>query len=180
MSAELNPAAPQSPQATDSAELEAYARALGITDEYLDGVTRAVYDGQLQVAQVVGFTPPELDAVYLQGMELVRQQRYGDAGNVFLFLAQLDRKDPRYLRGLALVFHCLHEFGWADTLCDMVLRRAPNDIVAQVLQAEAALYLSGKKAAHRLLTEVVARQAQNNDEQLYLDRAKQILAKLRI
>lgn len=164
----------------ESAELDDYARTLGVTEDYLSSITRAVYDGHLQVAQVVGFTPAEMNAVYLQGMELVRQQRYGDAGNVFLFLAQLDRPEPKYLRGLALVFHCLHEFGWSNVLCDMVLRRAPADIVASVLQAEATLYLEGKRAAHKRLTEVVSRTPQDSDEQLYIDRAKSILAKLRV
>jgi hypothetical protein len=164
-------------QNEDSAE---YARSLGITDAYVDGIARAVADGQLERAQVAGFTAAELDALYWQGMDLVRRRAYGDAGNVFLFLAFMDRTDMRYLRGLALVFHCLHEFGWSNGVCDMALALVPDDRITLVLKAEATLYFEGKRAAHKRLSHVLTLSARDSDEQLYLDRAKQILAKIRL
>ena len=167
----------QLPESPDSVE---YARSLGVTDAYVDSIARAVADGQLERAQAAGFTAAELDALYLQGMDLVRRQSFGDAGNVFLFLAFIDRNDMRYLRGLALVFHCLHEFGWSNVLCDMALELAPDDRVTLVLKGEASLYLEGKRAAHRRLSHAVSLSARDSDEQLYLDRAKQILAKIRL
>jgi len=167
----------ENPQTVDTDE---YARSLGVTDDYVESIGRAVAEGQLEMAQVAGFTAVELNALYLRGMELVRQASYVDAANVFLFLAQLDRNDMRYLRGMALAFHCLHEFGWSNALCDMALARAPDDRITLVLKGEASLYLDGKRAAHERLSHAISLSARDSDEQLYLDRAKQILAKLRI
>lgn len=168
------------PTGDQTSETAAYAASLGVTPAYVQGLSRAWVDGRVEMAQVAGFTAPELDALYLQGMELVRRQSYGDAANVFLLLAQLDRKDIRFLRGLALAFHCLHEFGWSHSICDMALALDRADTITLVLQGEATLYLSGKRAAHDCLTKVLTHAAKNSDEQLYLDRARQILAKLRV
>lgn len=173
--------AASAPPAQDAFDdMAGYAETLGVTPSYVDGISRAWVDGRLEMAQIAGFPPHELDAVYLQAMDLVRRQRYGDAANVFLLLAQIDRKDIRFLRGLALAFHCLHEFGWSHGVCEMALALDSQDTISLVLQGEAILYLEGKRAAHKHLTQTLTHAAKNSDEQLYLERARQILAKLRV
>jgi Flp pilus assembly protein TadD len=165
-------------QETD--ETLAYAESIGITPDYVEAVTRAVRSGELSMAQVAGFTPEECDALFLQAMDLVRQGAYTRAGKVFSFLSHLDRSDPRYYRGLGLVFHCMHEFGWAEALLDIALAFNADDRIALALKAEGSLYLYGKKRAHQRLGDIVRLGARNTDEQLYLDRAQQILGKIRL
>lgn len=162
------------------ATLEDYAQSLGVTASYVDGMGRAWLEHRIEVAQMAGFTRPELDALFYQGMELVRSTHYEDAANVFLLLCQLDRTEARHFRGLALAFHCLREFGWSRATCEMALRRDPTDIISHVLYGEATLYLRGKRDAHKYLSHISKWPPKNGDEQLYIERAKQILAKIRI
>lgn len=164
----------------ESRETQDYVQALGLTSDYIEGVSSAVMRGDLELKQVAGFTAPELDALYGEAMNLIRRGAYSRGGKVFLFLAQLDRRDPRYYRGLGLAFHSLREFGWANGCYNIAIELGHDDRIAMALRAECTLYLRGKRAAHAALSEVLALGPRSVDDQPYLDRASQVLAKIRL
>ena len=164
----------------ESPETQEYVRGLGLTPDYIDDVIRAVRTGALELSQVAGFTALELDALYLQGMDLLRRGAYPQGGQVFLYLAQLNRGDPRYYRGIGLAFHSLREFGWADGCYNIALKLNADDRIAMALKAECALLLRGKRAAHEALTHVLALGPRNLDDQPFIERASQVLAKIRL
>ena len=171
---------PQSLEKQESPETQDYLRAVGLTPDYINGVTQAVRNGDLELAQVAGFTVAELDALYLQGMDLLRRGAFTQGGQVFLYLAQLDRGDPRYYRGMGLAFHSLREYGWADGCYKIALRLHADDRIAMALRAECTLFLHGKRAAHEALTQVLALGPRHSDDQPYIERAGHVLAKIRL
>jgi predicted Zn-dependent protease len=141
---------------------------------------QAYRDKRIGLASLAGFEDEEMNAMYGRALESLRLGLMRKAIDEFITLIALEPKEARYLRGLGLCYQHQRLWGWADTAYAYALEHDPDDGAALALAAECALYLSGKQQAHAQLTQVVQRGVRRPYEAPYIQRAKDILAKIRL
>lgn len=160
------------------AEREAYAASLGVTPEYIAKAERAYLMGQVELSQLAGVSPAELQALYLHGYQTLRAGDARRAGRLFLSLIHMDRRAARGYVGLGQAFQAMHEFAWAQAVFEEALRVDPGHRIAKLLHAEMTALVDGKQLGAELLRQGIAMGPRDPDDAAFIERAKALLVRL--
>lgn len=62
----------------------------------IENILTAVIQKGMSLMQAIGFPKEQLEFIYEYGIGLFKSKNYNEASNIFLFLCQINGKDPRF------------------------------------------------------------------------------------
>lgn len=113
----------------------------------LHNVVDAVARGRLALAELVGLTEAELDAIYMLAVTRMDMQRNAEAHVLLAGLLTLFPYQATYWQAYGIALHRLHMHQAAKQAYDVALLLAPHHLPTTGHRGEMQLYLGNKAAA---------------------------------